>query len=86
LGVVVFNRQLLFAGVGALPQTPTTFLSLDTKKYSKKIKSKLSFSPRHDFFFPAHNPGYPPKILPSNAGPGYFDRPSRFRLSAKLRI
>jgi hypothetical protein len=43
-----------------------------------KILSKLSFSPRHDFFFPAHWPGYPPKILPSNAGPGYFDWPSRF--------
>jgi hypothetical protein len=69
---------LFLLHVGVLPQAPTTFLSLDTKKYSKKIKSKLSFHARQDFFFPAHWPGYPPKILPSNADPGYFDRPSRF--------
>jgi hypothetical protein len=43
------------------------------KKRNKKISSKLSFSARQDFFFLAHNPEYPPKILPANAGPGDFD-------------
>jgi hypothetical protein len=63
--------------LGRCPK-PQILFCLDPKKYSKKIKSKLSFHARQDFFFPAHDPGYPPKILPSTAGSGYFDRPSRF--------
>jgi hypothetical protein len=63
--------------LGRCPK-PQLLFCLDTKKYSKKIKSKLSFHARQDFFFPAHILGYPPKILPTIAGPGYFDRPSRF--------
>gem|GEM_PF-5905321 len=64
---------------------PSPNYFFDTKKYSKKIKSKLSFFARQDFFFPVHDPGYPPKlvrplteILSSTASPGYFDRPLRF--------
>jgi len=41
-----------------------------------KVLSKLSFPPRHVFFFPARNPECPPKTVPAFAGPDYFDRPS----------
>jgi len=49
----------------------------------EKILSKCPFFPPQDFFFPAHNPEYPPKILPAYAGPGDFDGPRRFHLRVK---
>jgi hypothetical protein len=53
-----------------------------TKKRNKKVKKILSFSPRHGFFFPAHNPEYPQKTVPANAGPQNFRAFPAFRLPA----
>ncbi len=53
---------------GALP------FAVDQKE--EKVLSKSSFHPPHGFFFPPHLHEYPPKTVPANAGPDYFDWPA----------